>query len=68
VVRQFLTAHNIAFEEVDIERSPEALQKLVELTGSATHVPVLTVDGEVFIDFNQEMASMILELANQPPR
>jgi hypothetical protein len=40
---------------------------MVELTGAATHVPVLTVDGHVFIDFDEETASSILELATPSP-
>jgi glutaredoxin len=53
---------NVSFEESDIERTPNALQELVELTGSATHVPVLIVDGEVFIDFGTESLTKIVDL------
>jgi len=55
-----LTDHEISFEELDIDRSGKALQELVELTGSATHVPVLVVDQETFIDFNTDIASRVL--------
>lgn len=55
----------ITFEEVDVERTEGALAELVELTGSATHVPVLKVDGEVFIDFGEGTADRILELARR---
>ena len=54
----------IAFE-VDIERTLGALAELVELTGSATHVPVLSVDGEVFTDFDRDMAASVLELVSR---
>jgi glutaredoxin len=63
VVRQFLAEHAILFEEFDIDRSPRALQELVELTGSATHVPVILVNQETFVDFNADIASRVLELA-----
>jgi glutaredoxin len=62
VVRQFLIDHTIRFEEFDIDRSRDALQELVELTGSATHVPVITVDQETFVDFNEDIAAKVLEL------
>jgi glutaredoxin len=62
VVRKFLIENAIVFEEFDIDRSPKALQELVELTGSATHVPVILVDQETFVDFNADIASRILEL------
>ena len=62
VARQFLTEHKILFEELDIDRSPGALQELVELTGSATHAPVVVIGQEIFLDLNAENTSRILEL------
>jgi hypothetical protein len=35
------------------------------LTGSATHVPVVVVDQETFVDFDEEIASRVLELAGK---
>lgn len=67
VVRRFLNEHDIPFQEVDIEKTPGALDELVERTGSATHVPVLTVDEEVFIDFDGSIATRILELTDKSP-
>jgi glutaredoxin len=63
--RKFLTDHAIAFEEFDIDRNRSALQELVDRTGSATHVPVVLVGEETFIDFNEEIATRILELQGQ---
>ncbi len=65
ILRRFLTEHDISFQEFDIARTPSALDELVELTGSATHVPVLSVDDEVFIDFDETIAMRILELTNK---
>lgn len=64
VVRSFLTDHGVPFEEFDVDRSSTALQELVELTGSATHVPVMAIQGETFIDFNEEIAARVLELTS----
>jgi len=63
--RKFLTDHVIAFEEFDIDRNRSALQELVDRTGSATHVPVVLVGEETFIDFNEDIATRILELQGQ---
>ena len=63
-VRNFLSDHDVEFMEYDVDRSSKALEELVELTGSATHVPVMAVEGETFIDFNEEIASRILELTH----
>jgi glutaredoxin len=65
VVRKFLIDNAIVFDEFDVDRSSKALQELVELTGSATHVPVMVVDQETFVDFNDEIASRLLELARK---
>jgi glutaredoxin len=63
--RKFLSDHVIPFEEFDIDRNPSALQELVERTGSATHVPVVIVGEETFIDFNEDIATRILELQGE---
>jgi glutaredoxin len=64
-VRRFLTEHDIPFEEADIERTPGALDELVELTGSARHVPVVVVNGQMFIDFDESVAATILQTVSK---
>jgi glutaredoxin len=59
--RRFLSAHQIFFEEVDVENTPGALQELTRLTGSARHVPVLAVNEEVFIDFDSKIGERIIK-------
>jgi glutaredoxin len=61
--RKFLSAHQIFFEEVDVEYTPGALQELAKLMGSPRHVPVLAVDGEVFIDFDNKIGERIVKQA-----
>jgi glutaredoxin len=61
-VRRFLSEHDIPFSDVDIERTPGALDELVQLTGSATHVPVIAVDDSVFVDFDESIARKLLEI------
>jgi glutaredoxin len=64
-VRGFLVEHKIPYEEFDVDRNPSALQDLVERTVSATHVPVVIVGEETFIDFNDDIAARPLELLSQ---
>ena len=59
--RRFLSAHRIFFEEVDVEYTPGALQELTKLTGSARHVPVLAVNEEVFVDFDNKIGERIIK-------
>jgi len=61
-VRKFLSDHTIPFEEFDVDRNATALQELVERTGSATHVPIVVVGDETFVDFNEDVAKSILDL------
>ncbi|MGO9646294.1 MAG: glutaredoxin family protein [Candidatus Bathyarchaeia archaeon] len=61
-VRKFLSDHTIPYDESDVNTDPNALQELVDRTGSATHVPVVIVGEETFIDFNEDIATSILEL------
>jgi len=61
IVRRFLIRQKIPFEELDVERTPGALLELQELTGSGTHVPVLAVTGEVFVDFDGNIAESVVE-------
>ncbi|HYW02180.1 MAG TPA: glutaredoxin family protein [Candidatus Acidoferrum sp.] len=63
-VRRFLIERHIHFEEVDVEQTPGALQELTALTGSATHVPLLTVNQETFIALGQKTARRIIELSS----
>jgi glutaredoxin len=63
--RKFLVGHKIPYEEFDVDRNPSALQELVERTGSATHVPVVIVGEETFIDFNEDIATRVLDLLSQ---
>jgi len=63
-VRRFLSERHIHFEEVDVERTPGALQELVALTGSAIHVPLLTVNQEAFIALDHKTAHRIIELSH----
>lgn len=63
--RKFLSDHTIPFDEYDIDRNASALQELVERTGSATHVPIVIIGDQTFIDFNEEVAKNILDLLTQ---
>jgi glutaredoxin len=57
--------HKIPYEEFDVDRNPSALQELVERTGCATHVPVIIVREETFIDFNDDIVVLLVELLSQ---
>jgi len=66
VVRRFLLQQGIPFEEYDVERSPGAMEALLNLSDSAKHVPILSVNGLVFMDFDDKVARRILSEAKGP--
>lgn len=41
----------IEYEEVDVSSSPEALRRMLELTGGERAVPVIVSEGKVSIGF-----------------
>ena len=43
--KRFLAQHNIAFTEIDIERTPGAAQEVIRRTGKRA-IPQLVIDGE----------------------
>ncbi|MBU8932998.1 MAG: glutaredoxin family protein [candidate division Zixibacteria bacterium] len=45
------TEQGIGFEEININRTPTAKQKILELTGGEAMVPVIVDKGEVKIGF-----------------
>ena len=61
--RKFLSAHQIFFEEVDVEYTPGALEELTKLTGFPRHVPVLAINEEVFIGFDSKIGEQIVKQA-----
>jgi len=65
VVRRFLIEQGIPFEELDIERSPGAMEALLSLSNAIMHVPALTVNGLLFIDFDKEIARRVVSEAKR---
>jgi glutaredoxin len=49
--RRFFDEHGIAFAEIDINKRPEARDRLRELTGGVLTTPTFLIDGEVIVDF-----------------
>lgn len=46
-----LHERGVAYEEIDVHRTPGGMEKLAELTGGQMIVPVLVEDGEVRVGF-----------------
>lgn len=57
--KQFLTARGVRFTEYDVSRDRAAADELVRISGQ-TGVPVILVDGQMVVGFNQPMLETLL--------
>lgn len=46
--REFLKQHHIPFEEVDIDKSPKALEFVMSVNGGKRRTPTFDADGRTF--------------------
>ncbi|UOY93000.1 glutaredoxin family protein [Ectobacillus sp. JY-23] len=62
--KEWLTSHNISFEDRDIRKNGAYMQEVVDLGASATPVTVVELDGkrEVVMGFDREKLANILGL------
>ncbi len=59
--KQFLKDNNIEFENIDVAADPAKGQEMVKETGQMG-VPVIEIDGEFIIGFDQEKTKTALGL------
>lgn len=53
-VRRFFDEHRIDYKEIDINKTPEARDRLRELTGGTLTTPTFDINGQVIVDFKPE--------------
>ncbi|MDD3344931.1 MAG: glutaredoxin family protein [Candidatus Omnitrophica bacterium] len=61
MAKQFLKDNSIAFQDVDVSSSQQAVDELMQKTGQMG-VPVLEIDGDVIVGFNKEKIKQSLGL------
>lgn len=59
MLRNILKSYNIEFESLDI-KEPKNMKEMLEKTGGQSTIPVLEVDGKVFIGFDREKIKEVL--------
>ncbi len=59
--KNFLKENNISFEEVDISLDQVAAEEMVQKSGQMG-VPVLDIDGEVIVGFDQDKIKAALNI------
>jgi glutaredoxin len=60
--RRFFGEHGVSFSEIDINKVPEARDRLRELTGGTLTTPTFEINGQVVVDFRREQVAQIQEL------
>ena len=61
LAKEFMTQNNIAFQELDVYKEPQALDEMVSKSGQLG-VPVLDIDGKIVVGFNRKRLAEILKV------
>jgi len=62
--KEYLIAHDIPFEEVDVGQNPEAYEEMIRLSGQHC-VPTILVDGRVLANFDTRQLQKFLASLNR---
>ncbi len=59
--KEFLKKNKISFKDVDVSSDAKAAKKMVEISGQ-NGVPVIDIDGEIVVGFNEEKLKKLLKI------
>jgi len=59
--KEFLTEHNIEFENIDVGSNKEAAKEMIEKSGQMG-VPVIDIDGEIIVGYDVERLKKALKI------
>lgn len=60
-LKNFLKEHNIQFEDIDVAENELAAKEMIEKSGQMG-VPVVDIDGQIIIGFDQDKIKKILKI------
>jgi len=63
--KEYLKAHGIQFEEVDVGQRPEAYDEMLRLSGQKC-VPTILIDGHVLANFDVDQLEKFLAKIGHP--
>jgi glutaredoxin len=61
-VRRLFKEHGIEYTEIDINKMPEARDRLRELTGGTLTTPTLDINGQIVVDFKLEQRRKVEQI------
>jgi len=60
-LKNFLKEHNIQFEDIDVSQNEIAQKEMIENSGQYG-VPVVDIDGQIIIGFDQDKIKKLLKI------
>jgi glutaredoxin-like YruB-family protein len=60
-LKNFLKERNVEFEDIDVAQNIEAQKEMIEKSGQYG-VPVIDINGEIIVGFNQERIKQLLKI------
>jgi glutaredoxin len=60
-LKGYLKERNIEFQDIDVSQDLEAQKEMIEKSGQYG-VPVIDINGEIIVGFNQERIKQLLKL------
>jgi len=60
-LKNFLKEHNIQFEDIDVSQNEIAQKEMIENSGQYG-VPVVDIDGQIIIGFDQDKIKNLLKI------
>ncbi len=58
MAKEFLTSHNVPYEDIDVSVDAVAREDMVEKSGQLG-VPVFDIDGQIMVGYNQQLLSKV---------
>jgi glutaredoxin 3 len=60
-LKNFLKEHDIQFEDIDVSQNEIAAKEMIDKSGQMG-VPVIDIDGEMIVGFDQERIKKLLKI------
>lgn len=61
IAKDFLKENNIKFEEIDVSKDEKKAKEMIKKSGQ-TGVPVIEIDGEIVVGFDEDKLRELLDL------
>lgn len=65
MAKEFLSIHNIPFENVDVSVDAQAREDMVNKSGQLG-VPVFDIDGQIVVGYNEQLISKMVGIGATP--